>query len=363
MRIVRYYPRAISGDGGMTNAVRRLSESMVKAGAEVVIAYEKEAGDVPESWRDNGIDWVPVRHSGPDYFRLPQRRDLESALRGADLMVLHSAWTPRNNRAGSIARHLGVPYVLEPRGAYDPHIVGRHPWMKRFWFAAFERELLMHARAVHIFFDAEREHLERLGYRGQVIVTPNGVDTTEVNWDGGSGNYVLWMGRFDPEHKGLDLIVKAVELLPETDRPRVHLHGPRWRKGKEKVAAMIDSMGLSQWIEVREQVRGPAKFNVMAQASGFIYPSRWEACSNSVAEALSVGVPTVVTPYPLGKFLAKRDAAILADPTPAGIAQAMKRLHAPQTREIAENGKRVAHNEITWDAAARSWLTQIQPLL
>jgi glycosyltransferase involved in cell wall biosynthesis len=337
---------------------------MVKAGAEVMIAYEKDAGQVPDSWRRNGVEWVPVRHSGPDFFRLPQQRELENALRGADLMVLHSAWTPRNNRAGTIARHLGVPYVLEPRGAYDPHIVGRHPWMKRFWFAAFERDLLMHARAVHIFFDPEREHLARLGYSGQVIVAPNGVDTPEeVRWDGGSGDYVLWMGRFDPEHKGIDLILKAIDLMPESERPHVRLHGPRWRSGKEKVTAMVRNMRLNQWVEVREQVRGAAKFQLMAQAAGFIYPSRWEGFGNSVAEAISVGVPAVVTPYPFGRYLACREAAILAEPTPAGLAQGLKRLQEPQVREIARRGTWIAHNEITWEAVAKSWLTQIQSLL
>ena len=363
MRIVRYYPRAITGDGGMTNSVRRWSESMVRAGAEVAIAYE-DTGEVPTEWRNIGLQWFPVRHIGPGFLRLPVKQDLQKALRGADVMVLHSAWTPRNNRAGDIARQMGIPYVLEPRGAYDPHIVSRNRWMKGIWLALFERDLIAHARAIHIFFDSERKHLQRLGYAGPVLVAPNGVDTPpHVRWDGGSGEYVLWMGRFDPEHKGLDLILKAVELMPEAERPRVRLHGPRWRDGKEKVAALVESMGLGKLIEVREQVRGAAKFEVMAQAAGFIYPSRWEACSNSVAEALSVGVPTVVTPYPLGEFLAGREAAIMAEPTPAGIAQAMKRLQAPQAREIAENGKNVAHNEITWDAAARSWLTQIQPLL
>ena len=34
--------------------------------------------------------------------------------------------------------------------------------------------------------------------------------------------------------------------------------------------------------------------------------SRWDACPNAVLEAVALGVPTLVTPYPLGRFLARR---------------------------------------------------------
>ena len=54
-------------------------------------------------------------------------------------------------------------------------------------------------------------------------------------WDGGSGGYVLWLGRFDPEHKGLDLLLQALALLPSRERPTLRIHGPDWRGRKQKV--------------------------------------------------------------------------------------------------------------------------------
>src|SRR6476660_9921279 len=59
VKIIRYYPRAFSGDGGMTNAVRHWSEGFVRAGAEVVIAYED--GQVPDSWASNKVDCRRLR--------------------------------------------------------------------------------------------------------------------------------------------------------------------------------------------------------------------------------------------------------------------------------------------------------------
>jgi len=110
-RIVRYYPRALVGDGGMTGAVRRWSRSLSRAGADAVVAFD-EGSQPPPS---DGVEWVPVRHFGFKGFFLPA--DLERVLRGADLLVLHSGWALQNVRAAAVARKLGVTYLLEPRGA------------------------------------------------------------------------------------------------------------------------------------------------------------------------------------------------------------------------------------------------------
>src|SRR5919108_677459 len=222
MRVMHYYPRALVGDGGITNAVRKLSQGMVNAGAQVVVAHD--TGVAPPGRTE--VEWFPVRHRGRTGLRVPI--GLERALAGADVLVLHSAWTLHNARAAAVARKLGVAYVPMPRGAYDPSIVARRRLRKKLWWVALERKLLHRSLAVHLFFAEERAHLERLGYRGPVIVAPNGVEPPEgVSWDGGRGGYVLWVGRFDPDHKGLDLLLGGLERLLDDDAPEIGRRGAK----------------------------------------------------------------------------------------------------------------------------------------
>jgi glycosyltransferase involved in cell wall biosynthesis len=357
MKIVRYHPRAAVGDGGITGSVRRWSAAFARAGVDAVIAHDGGAPPPP----DPGVRWVDVRHAGPEGWRVPL--GLERVLEGADLLVLHSAWTLHNARAGAVARRLGVPYVLEPRGAYDPGIVHRRPVLKRAWWTLLERRLVEGAAAVHAFFPSEVEHLQALGWRGPVIVAPNGVRIPDgVAWDGGSGGYLLWIGRFDPEHKGLGLLLRALAQLPEGERPQVRLHGPDWRGGKERTAAMVRALGLQPWVAVGEPVYGERKWELIEQASGFVYPSRWEAFGNSTAEAVAAGVPTLATPYPLGRFLAERGGALVAEPTPEGLAEGVRRVRLPETREVARRGARLVREEMSWDRVAERWLSQARAL-
>lgn len=358
MKIVRYHPRAAVGDGGITGSVRRWSAAFARAGVEAVIAHDGGTPPPP----DPGVRWVDVPHLGPPEWRAP--RGLERVLEGADLLVLHSAWTLHNARAGAVARRMGVPYVLEPRGAYDPGIVHRRPLLKRAWWWLLERPLVRGAAAVHAFFPSEAEHLARLGWKGPVIVAPNGVRIPDgVEWDGGSGGYVLWIGRFDPEHKGLSTLLRALTLLPERERPWLRLHGPDWRGGRDRTRRMIHALRLEPWVTMGDPVYGGRKWALMEHAGAFVYPSRWEAFGNSTAEAVAAGIPTLATPYPLGRFLAEHGGALVADPTPEGLAHGLRRLGRPESRDVARRGARLIREEMSWDRVAERWLSQARALI
>lgn len=358
LRIVRYHPRALVGDGGMTNSIKKWSRGMVKAGAHVTVVCE-EGADPPS---DDRLEWRPIPHRGPRALRAPV--GVERALEGADVVVLHSGWTYHNVRAAAAARKLGVPYFLEPRGAYDPAIIRRRSLAKKAWWLGLEGPLVHGARAIHLFFEQERPHLDALGYRGAVLIASNGVDAPPRDlWDGGSGGYVLWLGRFDPEHKGLDILLRAMKRLPAAERPPLRLHGPEWRGRRRDVERMIRELGLQKHVTVGPAVYGDEKRRLLVEAAGFVYPSRWDACPNSVLEAISLGVPALVTPYPLGVSFAEKQGAILAEPTPASLADGLRRLVSSDAATIARRGAEITRRELSWDQMAHTWLAQARSLL
>lgn len=358
MKVVRYYPRALAGDGGITASVRSSAEAMVGLGAEVTVLYEGSPGADPSV--RGGVPFVPVGHAPGAHVPL----DLKPWLADADVMVTHSAWTGFNLVATAAAHRIGVPYILEPRGAYDPHIVSRRRVTKSVWWRIGERRMVHRAAAVHIFFPAEEAHLSRLGYTGPAVTVPNGVKVPDGHrWDGGSGGYMLWLGRFDPEHKGLDLLLQALSRLPARRRPQLRLHGPDWRAHKRVVAGLVEDLGLAASVEIGEPLYGDAKFEAMSAARAFVYPSRWEAFGNSVAEAAALGVPVLTTRYPLGCFLQQRGAALTCDAAAEDLAGAIERVLDAGAAEMGARARQVVEAEFRWEAVARSWLEQVEAVL
>ena len=357
MRIVQYHPRASGGDGGITNSVRRLSEALARAGAQAIIVSDAET-EAPDF---DGVIWRMIEHRRLGRLLFPVAFD--EAIRDADLVVLNSAWTLHNVLAARTARRLGIPYVLAPRGAYDPHIFRRNRVLKMIWWWTAERRLVSGACAIHVFFSSQGQGLAHLGYMGPVLVAPNGVAVPIPPPSITTGGYFLYLGRFDPEHKGLDLLVRAVAAAPRGSLPLVRMHGPDWANGKERVMRLVDELGVGDRILIGDAVYDDAKWQLLAAASGFIYPSRWEGFGNAAAEACALGVPTVVTPYPLGRYLADHDAAILADPTVDALLAALTQLNSPKAAAIGQRAARLVRETFTWDSVAQAWIDQAGALL
>ena len=355
MTIGLYHPRALAGDGGITRSVRSLSAAMEELGYPTRVIYDGPTGS---SVRDS---WVGVKHiqAGPLHVPL----DLEEAISGLDVLVLHSAWVSYNVVAGEKAKSLGIPYVLAHRGAYEPRILDRRRLAKRAWWLLFEKRLVEGAAGVHVFFDAQADQVRSLGFDGPLVVAPNGVEVPDdISWDGGSDGALLYVGRFDMEHKGLGTLLDAVAMIPAGRRPHLTLVGPDWRGGKEATAATVERLGLSSWVEVRPPVYGRAKFELMASALGFVYPSLFEAFGNSVAEAASLGVPVLTGRYPLGRYLEARGAGIAVEPNPESMVAGLETLIKPESARLGWSARQ-AMRPFTWDAVARAWAQQLLTLV
>ncbi|MGH3650084.1 MAG: glycosyltransferase [Acidimicrobiia bacterium] len=355
MTIGLYHPRTLAGDGGITRSVRSLSSAMTEAGFDNRVIFDG-AGQA-----DDMKTWVGIPHfeTGPLSFPM----GLSEVMTELRILVLHSAWVSYNVVAARIAASHGVPYVLAPRGGYEPRILQRRLATKKAWWHLFERRLVQRAAAIHVFFESQADQIRQLGFDGPLIVAPNGVRVPgDISWDGGSSGALVYVGRFDPEAKGLDVLLEAMSLLPRGDRPQVLLCGPDWRGGKAEVAQAVDRLSLRPWVEMRPPIYGRAKFELMASAKGFLYPSMFEAFGNSAAEAASLGVPVLTGTYPLGEYLAERDAAIAASVRPECLAEGLVRLSDPEAAVLGANG-REAMKPFSWTSVGKSWGSQLMDLL
>lgn len=355
MTIGLYHPRAFSGDGGISRSVRSLASAMADEGYEsrVIFDAKDDGRQSPESWRG-------ISHRGVGHLVIPV--GLADAVEDLSVVVLHSAWVSYNILAGRIAARLGLPYVLAPRGAYEPSIMRRRPVAKKTWWHLFERRLVREAAAIHVFFQSQVEQIRNLGFDGPVIVAPNGVRVpTDVSWDGGSSEAFVYVGRFDMEHKGLRVLIESMSLLDELDRPQIILCGPDWRGGKAEARRAVARYALQKWIHIGPPIYGREKFELMASARGFLYPSRFEAFGNSAAEAAALGVPVLTGTYPLGNYLAGRNAGMAVVVEPESVAEALLRLGKPEAAELG-NQAREAMRSFSWRSVAAAWGSQLAEL-
>jgi glycosyltransferase involved in cell wall biosynthesis len=125
---------------------------------------------------------------------------------------------------------------------------------------------------------------------------------------------------------------------------------------------LASALGLEDSVVIGPPIYGWDKWQMLSRAAAFVYPSRWEAFGNATAEAVALGVPTLVTPYPLGRYLALRGGAVLAEATPEAVACGLEQVLSASAAETARIGAEVMRREFGWQDVSRSWLRQLEEL-
>jgi glycosyltransferase involved in cell wall biosynthesis len=358
VRIVHYGPWALAAETGSAVSILGWCGALSQAGHDVRLLVDRNAASRPPP---EGVSSVSLSHRYRARLTMPTA--IGPFLEGADIFVVHGGWTAWNIAACRQAQSHRVPYVITTHGVYYPQTFRRNRLAKKIWYPLLERPHLDRAIALHLFFDDEREGLRQLRVSTPTIVAPNGVTRQEVRWDGGSGGYLLWLGRFDPQVKALDLLLQSLLAIDEGDRPVLRLYGPEFRGHKARLSALVRDKGLTKWVTIGDPVYGADKSRLIAGAAACVYPSRWDASPMAVAEAIGAGVPTLVADYPLGRLLASEGAALLCERTPAGIAEGIRVLLSSEGAKFAEHAERVARDRLSWDALASTWADQLRGLL
>ena len=359
MRVVHYHPEMFLGESGTASAARGWAEAIKSLGVPVLALVDGDSIRLPPS-RDLPV--VALTHALRGRAQVPVH--FVDLLERGDLVVLHGGWQLKNAVVASSVARRKIPFVVTAHAAYDPHVFGSRRFAKWLWTTVLERKELERALAVHLFFSEECDGLERLHVHTPTIIAPNGIATpTDRAWDGGSGGYLLWLGRFAPRHKGLDLLIRALHELPPDSRPKLRLHGPDWRSQKEVVQALVRELDLGRWVHIGDPVYGDDKWELIRRSAACVYPSRWEGCSMAVLEAISLGVPTLVTPYAMGESLARDDAVIRVGWSPRDIADGILRLGSPEAGKVGRRASEIARTKFEWRTVAESWLKGADDLI
>jgi glycosyltransferase involved in cell wall biosynthesis len=362
MRFVNYYPSAISDRSGVTAALWGWAAALVDAGQEVEVIHNGgERRSPPPGFDRPNLRDRAIQHRGRGRTTF-RPVGLEHLLKAGDVLILHDGWVLSNLIAARAARRAGVPYIVVPHGAYEPGILDmlKPPRAGR---DIVERNVLAGAAAIHVFFDTEIPLVRAIAPRiSCAIVAPTGFIVGPERWRGGGG-YLAWIGRYDPNHKGLDVLLEGLSLLDRDSRPRLELRGPDYKGGYARTLRLIDQFDLRDSVVAGGPVHGPAKWEFLLDAAGYVMPSRWESHSIALVENLALGVPCLVsTGMHIARPLQDADAAILADPSATGLADGLRRLAAADPH-LGKRGRLFVERSLAWPTVTTQFLDGVDNAL
>ncbi len=292
-------------------------------------------------------------------------RSLQPPFNQPDLICFHSTYIPVHAWLARQARHAGIPYIITPRGGMNQGAQNRKRWKKFLGNWLFFSWMVRGASAIHCLTQREAEETKRWGR--PVFVVGNGIDLPPEEWLAQPGNgsklRFLFLGRLDIEHKGLDLLLEGFALVRDVliqADAELAIYGPSVGTSEDVLHRMIEQYELAQIVSIKGQVLGEDKVLAFSSADVFILPSRYEGHPVAVLEALSYGLPCLLTPATnMAAEVSRSGAGWEVPPSPSAIADGVRTVIG-QRRDLAARGlaARQLAQRYSWSNVAEQLLRE-----
>lgn len=292
MKIFHIVPDISSEANGVTPVIDGLSSSSIQCGDQVAVCA------LGAKLTDPRVQFFEARRS--PLLRLNEysadfSKYLKIAFREFDIVHGHGLWSSANILTGIYAGTGGARLVISPHGMLTEWAMSRRRVLKRllwpFQQLAFERACLFHATA-----ESEVEDIRRVGYQGPIALIPNGIHMPYLSSVGCAykKKRILFLSRLHPK-KGLENLLHAWSKVScsniEWELVIAGVGSPEY---EAQLKDLSNSLGL-QRIKWFGPAYGGDKELLYRESSLFILPSFSENFGMVVAEAMSYGLPCIVS--------------------------------------------------------------------
>lgn len=193
-----------------------------------------------------------------------------------------------------------IPYIIVPRSQMTKQYMRNKPLKKKVAAISLFNRFAKKAKSVQFLTEKEKDDSASY-YSGEYHIVPNGIVMPSKQSERSYNDKVVgvFIGRYSIVQKGLDILFEAIKnnkALLKKHNVVFDLYGPDERTGcRKNIQKLCKDAGIEDIVTVNGAVFDNKKDKVLRNADFFIHTSRFEGLSMSILEALSYGLPCIVT--------------------------------------------------------------------
>lgn len=266
-----------------------------------------------------------------------------------------------------------IPYVITPRGSLTYHSQRRKHLKKMIGNILFFNKFVKNAASIHYLTEKEYETSNSFKINNHFVVG-NGVELkskTKIFNDASSNNEfnVTFIGRIAMYHKGLDYLIEAVNNRQNEFRNnhfKFNLYGPDDLDSKKILNTKIEHFNISDLVKINEPVFDEEKEKILLKTDLFVHTSRLEGQPTAVIEAMSYGVPVLVTPGTnIDELVKSENLGFVAKFDIDDIAQKLLLAHKEKNdfKQISSNELKIIANNFDWNSVMLKTVNEYKNIL
>ncbi|WP_419876218.1 glycosyltransferase [Candidatus Pristimantibacillus sp. PTI5] len=219
-----------------------------------------------------------------------------------DIVVFHGIYFYYFIKVARYLTKQNIPYVIAPHGSLTSFAQQKKYVKKLFGNFLYFNKFVKNSSALQYLTLNEQQMSS--AFNNKFFISGNGVyikdiGVSTIERGNKEGFELTFIGRLDPFHKGLDILIEACnKISTEMRRCKIHLSifGPDQQDGRKTIKKMVQDLGLGDIISIGEALYGIEKQKQLKNTDIFILTSRFEGQPLAAMEALAMGLPVLLTP-------------------------------------------------------------------
>ena len=205
-----------------------------------------------------------------------------------------------------ISQELGVPFIIGPMASLEKNARNIKRNKKSLLDKLYTNKMIGHATGFHCVGERERKSLMKLGVNSEKIhlinngisrLTNNIKDETifkKIKIDYKNDEYIITVGQIN-EKKGVDILIHAFSQVVKDRKIKLVIAGTGEEKYVHKIKELVKKLGLEEVIKFSGFVTEEQKNQLLSNAKLFVSASRGDVHPIAAIEALSFGLPVIIT--------------------------------------------------------------------
>lgn len=295
-------------------------------------------------------------------------KNLPHPFSSPDIVIFHEIYRPEYFQVSFDVRNNNIPYVIMPHGGFSVEAQKKKRLKKLVANNTFFRSYIKNANAVQCLSKLE---VEKSLAKNQKFIGTNGIfipskikenfSKTEIK--------IVYIGRLEIHIKGIDLMLKAVASIADFIRNEnavLNLYGPETLNWTAEIKSMIIEKSIDDIIKINSAVIGVNKERVLLDSDIFIQTSRTEGMPMSILEAMSYGVPCLVTKGTnMGELVEQYDSGWVSETSSESIAESIKKAISEREtwRRKSVNARKMVEENFSWDKVSLETIKQYEEIV
>lgn len=285
-----------------------------------------------------------------------------------DLVVFHECYRKAYLNLGKKFVAEGIPYIVIPHGELSNEAQKKKHLKKVVANILLFNRFTDNALAIQCL--SQRE-FDTTDFGKKKIIATNGMtipDKRKENFNH-DRTRIVYIGRLDAFHKGLDLMVEACKTVHDkmiSSNTTIDIYGPDILGRMAHLEELVKTADVGDVVKLHGAVTGDEKKSILLDADLFIQTSRFEGMPLGILEALSYGLPCLVTRgTTLGEKIEDGKCGLMAETDSESIAGKLMQIidSKDSYNEMSVNAVKFVDSNFSWSAVAKDTVGQYSELL